>query len=31
MADRDNPDFLSADTIKKDKVVNEAGDNHWED
>jgi sporulation protein YlmC with PRC-barrel domain len=27
MADRDNPDFLSADSIKKDKVINEAGDN----
>jgi sporulation protein YlmC with PRC-barrel domain len=27
MADRDNPDFLSASTIKGDKVVNAAGDN----
>ena len=27
MADKDNPDFLSADSIKKDKVINEAGDN----
>jgi sporulation protein YlmC with PRC-barrel domain len=27
MEDRDNPDFLSADSIKKDKVVNDAGDN----
>jgi sporulation protein YlmC with PRC-barrel domain len=26
MADRDNPDFLSASTIKGDKVVNAAGD-----
>ena len=27
MASRDNPDFLSADTIKGDKVVNAAGEN----
>ncbi len=26
MGDRDNPDFLSADTIKSDKVVNRAGE-----
>ena len=26
MAGRDNPNFLSADTLKGDKVVNEAGD-----
>ena len=26
MADRDNPDFLSASTIKGDKVVNRAGE-----
>lgn len=26
MADRDNPDFLSANTIKSDKVVNRAGE-----
>jgi sporulation protein YlmC with PRC-barrel domain len=27
MVDRNNPDFLSASTIKKDKVVNRAGEN----
>ena len=26
MADRNNPDFLSASTLKGDKVVNAAGD-----
>jgi len=26
MADRDNPDFLSAGTIKGDKIVNRAGE-----
>ena len=27
MVDRNNPDFLSASTIKKDRVVNGAGEN----